>query len=125
MTYLNTILSLGESNNNFISFDIVNTIITNNSILSSHNDFIINDFQQIESIVYSLYTYGVALLITLSIILLLAMYAIIYGPFRKKNKKNNSTNKFSSAYIVTIEKFLIASFATTRIGSGHSIKNLT
>ena len=124
MTYLNTILSLGESNNNFISFDIVNTIITNNSILSSHNDFIINDFQQIESLGYSLYTYGAALLITLSIILLLAMYAIIYEPFRKK-KNNNSTNKFSSAYIVTIAKFLIASFATTRIGSGHSIKNLT
>ena len=89
LTYLNTILSLGESNNNFISFDIVNTILTNNSILSSRSDFIINDFQQIESLGYSLYTYGVVLLITLSIILLLAMYTtiVIYGPSRKKNKK--------------------------------------
>ena len=57
LTYLNTILSLGESNNNFISFDIVNTIVTNNIILSSHSDFIINDFQQIESLGYSLYIY--------------------------------------------------------------------
>lgn len=89
LTYLNTILSLGESNNNFISFDIVNTILTNNSILSSRSDFIINDFQQIESLGYSLYTYGAALLITLSIILLLAMYAtiVIYGPSRKKKQK--------------------------------------
>jgi len=89
LTYLNTILSLGESNNNFISFDIINTIVTNNSMLFSHSDFIINDFQQIESSGYSLYTYRAALLITLSIILLLAMYTtiVIYGPFRKKKNK--------------------------------------
>ena len=43
----------------------------------------------------------------------------------KKTKKNNSTSKPSSAYAVTIAKFLIASFAATRIGSGYSIKNLT
>jgi len=88
LTSLNTILSLGDSNNNLISFDIVNTILTNNSILSSplSSDLIINDFQQIESLGYSLYTYGAALLITLSIILLLAMYAtiVISGPSSKK-----------------------------------------
>jgi NADH-ubiquinone oxidoreductase chain 6 len=90
ITYLNTILSLGESNNNLISFDVVNTILTNNSILSSpltqSSDLIINDFQQIESLGYSLYTYGAALLITLSIILLLAMYAtiVISGPSSKQ-----------------------------------------
>jgi len=88
LTSLNAILSLGDSNNNLISFDIVNTILTNNSILSSplSSDLIINDFQQIESLGYSLYTYGAALLITLSIILLLAMYAtiVISGPSRKK-----------------------------------------
>ena len=59
------------------------------SILSSCSDFIINNFHQVESLGYSLYTYGAALLITLSIILLLAMYAtiVIYRPSRKKNKK--------------------------------------
>jgi len=57
--------------------------------LFSHSDFIINDFQQIESLGYSLYTYGVVLLITLNIILLLAMYTtiVIYGPSRKKKQK--------------------------------------
>jgi len=97
-------------------------------MLFSHSDFIINDFQQIESSGYSLYTYRAALLITLSIILLLAMYTtiVIYGPFRKKKKqKNNSTSKFSSAYTVTIAKFLIAFFTVTRIESGHLIKILT
>jgi len=108
LTSLNTILSLGDSNNNLISFDIVNTILTNNSILSSplSSDLIINDFQQIESLGYSLYTYGAALLITLSIILLLAMYAtiVISGP---SSKKNNSTSKSPSAYKVQIEKHKI------------------
>ena len=91
ITYLNTILSLGESNNNLVSFDIINTILTKNSILSApltqSSDSIINDFQQIESLGYSLYTYGAALLITLSIILLLAMYAtiVISGPSSQKN----------------------------------------
>jgi len=49
-------LILGDSNNNLISFDIVNTILTNNSILSSplSSDLIINDFQQKESLGYSL-----------------------------------------------------------------------
>jgi len=107
LTSLNTILSLGDSNNNLISFDIVNTILTNNSILSSplSSDLIINDFQQIESLGYSLYTYGAALLITLSIILLLAMYAtiVISGPSIKKNSIN-STSKSPSAYKVQIEK---------------------
>lgn len=44
---------------------------------------------------------------------------------KKKQKKINSTSKSSSAYAVTIAKFLIASSAATRTGSGHSIKNLT
>nr|QXM15407.1 NADH dehydrogenase subunit 6 [Leucoagaricus naucinus] len=89
ITYLNTILSLGESQN-IVSFDIINTIVTNNNLLSSplttSSDVLINDFQQIESLGYSLYTYGAVLLIALSVILLLAMYAtiVISGPSNKK-----------------------------------------
>jgi len=128
LTSLNAILSLGDSNNNLISFDIVNTILTNNSILSSplSSDLIINDFQQIESLGYSLYTYGAALLITLSIILLLAMYAtiVISGP---STKNNNYTSKSPSPYKVQIEQTqnLVTSSAATKTGSGNSIHNLT
>ena len=43
----------------------------------------------------------------------------------EKKQKNNLTSKFSSAYIVTIAKFLIASFTVTRIRNSHSIKILT
>jgi NADH-ubiquinone oxidoreductase chain 6 len=78
ITYLNTILS-GSSNSlannwsNVVSIDLINSIVTNNH----SSDVIITDFQQIESLGYSLYTYGAVLLITLSVILLLAMFATI------------------------------------------------
>nr|YP_010243080.1 NADH dehydrogenase subunit 6 [Coprinus comatus]QTJ26213.1 NADH dehydrogenase subunit 6 [Coprinus comatus] len=79
ITYLNTIFygsgnaelgnycyNLGWLGNNIVSAGI-----------NSTSDVIITDFQQIEALGYSLYTYGAVLLITLSMILLLAMFATI------------------------------------------------
>src|SRR2546421_365060 len=87
ITYLNTFLSGSSINsglfaaNNLVSIDLVNTIINNNNLApifaTQSSDVIISDFQQIEALGYSLYTYGAVLLITLSVILLLAMYATI------------------------------------------------
>lgn len=77
MTYLNTLLvAFGYNSNwaNVVSIDLINSI-TNNNLATS--DLIVTDFQQIEALGYSLYTYGAVLLITLSVILLLAMYATI------------------------------------------------
>lgn len=89
ITYLNTILS-GSSNSsaincsggyNVVSIDLINSIVTNNNLApiftTQSSDVIISDFQQIEALGYSLYTYGAVLLITLSVILLLAMLATI------------------------------------------------
>src|ERR1700749_448899 len=83
ITYLNTILS-GSSNslaNNWsaaavVSIDLINSIAAG-AANNQSSDVIITDFQQIESLGYSLYTYGAVLLITLSVILLLAMFATI------------------------------------------------
>lgn len=87
ITYLNTILSgnnsLANNWSNVVSVDLINSVTNNHlsaspAILTSQNsDVIITDFQQIESLGYSLYTYGAVLLITLSVILLLAMFATI------------------------------------------------
>lgn len=89
ITYLNSMLTLGDSINNQ---DLINSIVSNTNILSStltqNSDMLINDFQQIESLGYSLYTYGAVLLISLSVILLLAMYAtiVISGPNKNITK---------------------------------------
>lgn len=87
ITYLNSMLTLGESTYNQ---DLINSVVFSNNILSltQSSDILINDFQQIESLGYSLYTYGAVLLISLSVILLLAMYAtiIISGPNKNINK---------------------------------------
>jgi NADH-ubiquinone oxidoreductase chain 6 len=96
ITYLNTILS-GSSNsltNNWsaaavVSFDLINSIVINNQ----SSDVIITDFQQIESLGYSLYTYGAVLLITLSVILLLAMFATIVISKINNNEGNISLSK--------------------------------
>lgn len=94
ITYLNTILSGSSSffqgldnvhssnlSHNVISIDLINTVVNNNNLApiftTQSSDVLINDFQQIEALGYSLYTYGAVLLITLSVILLLAMYATI------------------------------------------------
>nr|YP_009710580.1 NADH dehydrogenase subunit 6 [Amanita basii]QFZ98529.1 NADH dehydrogenase subunit 6 [Amanita basii] len=72
ITYLNGILS----NSNAVTINLINSIV-NNNFLTSKSDIIITDFQQIEVLGHGLYTYGAVLLITLSVILLLAMYATI------------------------------------------------
>ena len=63
-------------NSNVISKDLI-SIIVNNYFNLSLSDINIADFSQIETLGYSLYTYGAILLIVLSVILLLAMLATI------------------------------------------------
>ncbi len=70
ITYLNSIFS----DSNIVKYNLINSIV-NNYLLSS--DVLLTDFQQIEVLGYSLYTYGAILFITLSVILLLAMFATI------------------------------------------------
>jgi len=111
ITYLNTIF-YGSGNaelanwSNVVSLDLINSIVTNSNlatdpIFTSH-DVIITDFQQIEALGYSLYTYGAVLLITLSMILLLAMFATIVISKINNNHNNiksdinlNNSQKFS------------------------------
>nr|YP_010335510.1 NADH dehydrogenase subunit 6 [Pleurotus giganteus]UNH92441.1 NADH dehydrogenase subunit 6 [Pleurotus giganteus] len=63
-------------NSNIISKDLI-SIIVNAYYNLSLSDINITNFSQIETLGYSLYTYGAILLIVLSIILLLAMLATI------------------------------------------------
>jgi NADH-ubiquinone oxidoreductase chain 6 len=72
ITYFNSVL-LGSD---VVSINLINSIVNNYSV-TSMSDVIITDFQQIEVLGHGLYTYGAVLLITLSVILLLAMYATI------------------------------------------------
>jgi len=83
ITNLNSILS----NSKIQSINLINFIV-NNNLFSSLSDVIITDFQQIEVLGHGLYTYGAILLIILSVILLLAMFAIIV--ISKSNKANNN-----------------------------------
>lgn len=80
ITLLNSILS----NSKIVSINLINSIV-NNYFLSSVSDVIITEFQQIEVLGHGLYTYGAVLLITLSVILLLAMFATII--ISRNNKK--------------------------------------
>lgn len=82
MTYLNSILS----DSKIVSINLINSVV-NNSILSSVSDVLITEFQQIEVLGHGLYTYEAVLLITLSVILLLAMFATII--ISRSNKTNN------------------------------------
>lgn len=63
----------------YLLYQIKNTYPSNldRDLISFSSDEAITVFSQIEALGYSLYTYGPVLLITLSIILLLAMIAII------------------------------------------------
>jgi len=61
--------------NNYI--ELLSYLETNSSLFINNNDFYVLDFQQIEILGHSLYTYGSILLIILSFILLLAMFATI------------------------------------------------
>jgi NADH-ubiquinone oxidoreductase chain 6 len=81
ITYLNSILSSSNS----VSINLINSIV-NNYFVTSLSDVIITDFQQIEVLGHGLYTYGAVLLITLSVILLLAMYATIVISKSKKTE---------------------------------------
>ena len=83
ITYLNSILS----DSKIVSINLINSIV-NNYFFSSLSDVIITDFQQIEVLGHGLYTYGAVLLITLSVILLLAMFATII--ISRSNKANNN-----------------------------------
>ena len=84
ITYLNSILS----DSNIVSINLINSIV-NNYFLSSFSDVLITDFQQIEVLGHGLYTYGAILFITLSVILLLAMFATI--TISRSNKIINNT----------------------------------
>jgi NADH-ubiquinone oxidoreductase chain 6 len=83
LTYLNSILS----DSKIISINLINSVV-NNSFLSSVSDVLITEFQQIEVLGHGLYTYEAVLLIILSIILLLAMFATII--ISRSNKDNNN-----------------------------------
>jgi len=88
MTYLNSLFS----NSNLVSINLINSVV-NNNLLSSFSDVLITDFQQIEALGHGLYTYEGVLLITLSIILLLAMFAtIIISKSNKIIKKDYNIN---------------------------------
>ena len=75
ITSLNLLFS-AEQSSALIKIDLINSII-NNFYYSSSSDSLITIFQQIEALGHNLYTYGAVLLITLSVILLLAMFATI------------------------------------------------
>lgn len=72
LTFLNSFFS----NSNLIDINLINSVLSN-SFFSSISDEIITEFQQIEALGHGLYTYEAILLIILSIILLLAMFATI------------------------------------------------
>jgi NADH-ubiquinone oxidoreductase chain 6 len=74
MTSLNSLLA--GPTESLLTINLINSIV-NNYFITSLSDTIITDFQQIEVLGHGLYTYGAVLLITLSVILLLAMFATI------------------------------------------------
>lgn len=84
ITYINSIFSNSlASSEGIVSINLINSIV-NNYFVTSFSDIIITDFQQIEVLGHGLYTYGAVLLITLSVILLLAMFATIVISKSKK-----------------------------------------
>jgi|ERR1700733_3336521 len=72
ITFLNSFFS----NSKLIDINLINSVLSN-SFFSSISDEIITEFQQIEALGHGLYTYEAILLIILSVILLLAMFATI------------------------------------------------
>ena len=80
LTYLNGLFS----NYYIVKINLINSIV-DNIYYSSSSDLIITIFQQVEVLGHNLYTYGAVLLITLSVILLLAMFAAII--ISKSNKE--------------------------------------
>jgi NADH-ubiquinone oxidoreductase chain 6 len=97
ITYLNSLLSGSEKIGNWsnvVFIDLINSFVTNSELVSNwtsiNSDLIITQFQQIQSLGYSLYTYGAVLLITLSVVLLLAMFATIV--ISKNNNEESLSN---------------------------------
>ena len=95
ITHLNTLFNDLSFNNIMASaFQLSNQtveflfkILNEESLSSAFNaDVLITTFEQIEILGHSLYTYGAILLIILSIILLLAMFATIIISKSNKNK---------------------------------------
>jgi len=86
-TQLITIPQMGEAGS------IFSTSLINNYSLSS--DVIVTEFQQIEVLGHGLYTYGAFLLIILSILLLLAIFAtvLILNTTQVSLKNQSSLNK--------------------------------
>jgi NADH-ubiquinone oxidoreductase chain 6 len=80
ITYLNGFFS----NYNLITINLINSIV-DNIYNSSSSDLLITIFQDVEVLGHNLYTYGAILLITLSIILLLSMFATIIISKSNKN----------------------------------------
>jgi NADH-ubiquinone oxidoreductase chain 6 len=74
ITYFNEMFSAEHS---FSEMNLINSIVKNFYYSSSYSDSLITTFQQIEALGHNLYTHGAILLIILSIILLLAMFATI------------------------------------------------
>lgn len=85
ITYFNSISS--EANLITVSLNNLLFIIKYLNVLTIFSDIIITDFQQIDVLGHGLYTYGAVLLITLSVILLLAMFATIVLSKSNKIKK--------------------------------------
>lgn len=69
--------------------DQISIIKENNCVNESYADIALLDLTQIETLGHDLYTYGAVLLISLSIILLLAMFATII--ISKPNTLHSST----------------------------------
>jgi NADH-ubiquinone oxidoreductase chain 6 len=121
ITYLNTLLSNSSSShaaaaatsNDLANNHLTATIFTSKAAASS--DVIITDFQQIESLGYSLYTYGAILLITLSVILLLAMFATIVI-----SKINNEENVHLYKDNINVTKNCSPTIAKTKPSSSFS-----
>lgn len=89
ITYFNNIFSISGGESNIVSINLINSIV-DNYFFSSLSDVIITEFTQIEVLGHSLYTYGAVLLITLSVILLLAMFATIIISRNNTNTPSNS-----------------------------------
>ena len=81
ISLLNNLNQLIFSNFNELAFAATTNI---SSSLSETNDLFVLNFQQIEVLGHTLYTYGSLLLLLLSFILLLAMYATIVISTSKK-----------------------------------------
>jgi NADH-ubiquinone oxidoreductase chain 6 len=73
----------------YVTLLLITILCFNFMFLTLYSDTFLKDFQQIELLGHGLFTYDAVLLITLSIILLLAMFAAIILSKSKSNFKSN------------------------------------